>query len=100
MRWKVKMASNDVMRQQFLDSYVPKIWELGLKLPDPLLKKSLETGKWDYSDPDWDEFLRVINGDGPCNAERLATRKFAEEHGRWVREALMNPRQEFSIPLA
>ncbi|MBP9882338.1 MAG: 1,2-phenylacetyl-CoA epoxidase subunit A [Chitinophagales bacterium] len=100
MRWKVKMASNDDMRQQFLDSYVPKIRELGLDLPDPNLMKNMETGKWDFSDPDWDEFQRVINGDGPCNAERLATRKFAEEHGKWVREALMNPRQQFSIPLA
>lgn len=94
------MASNDDMRQQFLDSYVPKIRELGLDLPDPNLMKNMETGKWDFSDPDWDEFQRVINGDGPCNAERLATRKFAEEHGKWVREALMNPRQQFSIPLA
>lgn len=100
MRWKVKMASNDDMRQQFLDSYVPKIKELGLTLPDPLLQKHQETGRWVYTDPDWDEFYRVINGDGPCNAQRLATRKFAEEHGRWVREALINPKQEFSIPLA
>jgi ring-1,2-phenylacetyl-CoA epoxidase subunit PaaA len=100
MRWKVKMASNDDMRQQFLDSYVPKIWELELTLPDPLLKKSVETGKWEFSDPDWDEFQRVINGDGPCNAERIATRKFAEEHGHWVREALINPQQRVTIPLA
>jgi ring-1,2-phenylacetyl-CoA epoxidase subunit PaaA len=100
MRWKVKMASNDDMRQQFLDSYVPKIWELGLTLPDLLLKKNLETGKWEFTEPDWEEFKRVINGDGPCNAERLATRRFAEEHGRWVRQALSNPKQRFSIPLA
>lgn len=100
MRWKVKMASNDDMRQQFLESYVPKIRELGLELPDAMLQKNPITGQWDFSDPDWDEFQRVINGDGPCNAERLATRRFAEEQGHWVREALMNPRQEFSIPLA
>ncbi|MBA3648567.1 MAG: 1,2-phenylacetyl-CoA epoxidase subunit A [Chitinophagales bacterium] len=100
MKWKVKMASNDHMRQQFLDSYVPKIWEVGLTLPDPLLKKNLETGIWEYTEPDWEEFYKVINGDGPCNAERIATRKFAEEHGSWVRQALMNPRQQFSIPLA
>lgn len=100
MRWKVKMASNDDMRQQFLESYVPKIRELGMELPDAMLQKNPVTGSWDFSDPDWDEFQRVINGDGPCNAERLATRRFAEEQGHWVREALMNPRQEFSIPLA
>ena len=72
MIWKVKMASNDDMRNQFLDSYIPKIWELGLTLPDPNLKKNSETGKWEFSDPDWDEFHRVINGDGPCNGERIA----------------------------
>lgn len=26
MKWKVKLASNDDMRNQFLDQYVPKIW--------------------------------------------------------------------------
>ena len=33
MKWKVKMASNDECRNQFLDMYVPKIWELGLTIP-------------------------------------------------------------------
>jgi hypothetical protein len=45
------------MRQMFLDAYVPKIWELGLTIPDPNLRKNPETGRWEYSDPDWDEFL-------------------------------------------
>jgi ring-1,2-phenylacetyl-CoA epoxidase subunit PaaA len=44
-------------------------------LPDPKLKKNESTGKWDYTEPDWDEFKRVINGDGPCNKERLAVRR-------------------------
>ncbi len=39
MKWKVKMASNDDMRQKFLDEYVPKIWDLGLTVPDPKLKE-------------------------------------------------------------
>jgi ring-1,2-phenylacetyl-CoA epoxidase subunit PaaA len=100
MKWKVKMASNDAMRQQFLDMYVPKIWDLGLTIPDPNLKKNYETGKWEYTEPDWDEFKRVINGDGPCNKERLAVRKLAEEKGAWVRNALMAPDEQYSIPLS
>jgi len=43
MRWKVKMGTNDDMRNQFLDMYVPKIWELGFTIPDPLLKKNPES---------------------------------------------------------
>jgi ring-1,2-phenylacetyl-CoA epoxidase subunit PaaA len=100
MQWKVKMASNDDMRNQFLDTYVPKIWDLGLTLPDPALRKNPDTGRWEYSDPDWDEFFRVINGGGPCNAERLQVRKWAEEHGRWVRKALMKPSEKHALPVA
>lgn len=100
MRWKVKMASNDDMRQQFLATYVPKIWELGLSIPDPKMHKNEETGKWEFTEPDWDEFFRVINGDGPCNKERLEVRKWAEEKGRWVRQALKNPREKYVTPYA
>lgn len=100
MRWQVKMASNDEMRQQFLDMYVPKLWELGLTLPDPALRKDDVTGRWHYTEPDWDEFMRVINGEGPCNAERLAVRRYAEEQGRWVRQAILNRREQYVTPLA
>jgi ring-1,2-phenylacetyl-CoA epoxidase subunit PaaA len=100
MRWKVKMASNDDMRQQFLNMYVPKIWDLGLVIPDPNLRKNEETGKWDYTEPDWNEFKRVINGDGPCNAERIAVRRTAEERHRWVRRAILGKEAHYVAPLA
>ncbi len=100
MRWKVKMATNDVMRQQFLNMYVPKIWELGLTLPDPQLRKDEITGEWLFTEPNWDTFFKVINGDGPCNRERLAVRKVAEERGAWVRAALSRADARFVTPLA
>ncbi len=100
MKWKVKMASNDEMRQQFLDMYVPKIWDLELTLPDPELRKDEETGRWIYTEPDWEEFKRVINGDGPCNAERLAVRRMAEEKGRWVRRAILGEKAKYVKPFA
>lgn len=100
MKWKVKMATNDEMRNQFLDMYVPKIRELGFTIPDPLLNKNTETGKWEYTEPDWEEFKRVINGDGPCNQERLSVRRIAEERGRWVRDALKTNTKKYVMPLA
>lgn len=99
MKWKVKLASNDDMRNQFLDQYVPKIYELGITFPDSNLQKNND-GIWEFSDPDWEEFKRVINGGGPCNAERLAVRRYAEVAGRWVREALTNPNEKYQVPLA
>lgn len=100
MKWKVKMASNDDCRQQWLDMYVPKIWELGFTIPDKNLKKNEETGNWEFTEPDWVEFKKVINGDGPCNKERLAVRRTAEERGRWVREALKSPNISYQTPFA
>jgi ring-1,2-phenylacetyl-CoA epoxidase subunit PaaA len=100
MKWKVKLASNDDMRNQYFNTYVPKIRELGITIPDPELKRSEDGKTWTFSDPDWDEFYRVINGDGPCNAERLAVRKWAEEQGRWVRKALYNAKDKYVTPFA
>jgi ring-1,2-phenylacetyl-CoA epoxidase subunit PaaA len=56
-------------------------------VPDPDLAWNEERGSYDFGTPDWDELMRVISGDGPCNAERVARRKAAHEEGAWVREA-------------
>ena len=99
IKWKIKMMTNDEMRNQFFNMYVPKIQELGLSIPDPDLKKN-EDGTWTYSDPDWDEFWKVVKGDGPCNKERIAVRRMAEERGRWVRKALLDLNTQYVAPLA
>jgi len=88
MRWKVKIKSNDELRQEFLSSFVPKIRAFGLAIPDPDLRFHEDTKEWTFTDPDWDEFHRVIRGNGPMNKERLGVRRLAHEEGRWVREAL------------
>jgi ring-1,2-phenylacetyl-CoA epoxidase subunit PaaA len=43
----------------------------------------------DYGAIDWNEFWATVNGNGPCNKERLSTRVKAHEDGAWVREAAM-----------
>ena len=99
IKWKVKMMSNDQMRNQFFDMYVPKIREIGLTIPDEELKRN-EDGTWNYSDPDWNEFKEVIKGNGPCNKERIAVRRMAEERGRWVRKAILDKNSTYVPPLA
>lgn len=91
IRWKIKLKTNDQQRQQFLKQFVPKMYDLGLTIPDKSLRHDKESDMWLYDDPDWDEFKRVINGGGPASALRLQTRKMAHEEGRWVREALARP---------
>ncbi len=85
--WKIKRVSNDDLRQKFIDATVPQAELLGLSIPDPELKWNAERGHYDIGAIDWDEFWRVVNGDGPLNRERLATRVAAYEEGQWVRDA-------------
>jgi ring-1,2-phenylacetyl-CoA epoxidase subunit PaaA len=89
MAWKIKMNTNDELRQKFVDETVPQAEYLGLKVPDDNLKLNEETGHYEFTQPDWDEFYDVLKGNGPCNHERLETRKKAWDEGAWVRDAMM-----------
>jgi ring-1,2-phenylacetyl-CoA epoxidase subunit PaaA len=89
MKWKIKRFTNDELRQSFVDATVPQAEILGLTIPDPNLKWNEETGHYDFSPINWDEFWQVVNGNGPCNKERIEARTKAKEEGMWVREAAM-----------
>lgn len=87
MQWKVKLHSNDDLRQRFIDRTVPQAEAIGLKVPDDKLKWNPQTRHYDFGEINWDEFNKVINGDGPCNRLRMRQRRQAHENGAWVREA-------------
>ncbi len=86
-RWKIKLFTNDELRQKFVDVTVPQADYLGLKVPDDKLEWDEKTQHYKFGEIDWDEFYSVIKGNGPCNAQRIKTRQDAHENGAWVREA-------------
>ena len=81
MKWGIKRISNDELRQKFVDATVPQAKVLGVSLPDPKLKWNEERGHHDFGE--------MVNGNGPCNKERLATRVKAHNDGQWVRDAAL-----------
>ena len=87
MAWGIKRHTNDELRQRFVDMSSRRPKSLGVTLPDPDLTWNEERGHYDFGAPDWDEFMKVVKGHGPCNAERIANRKRAHDNGAWVREA-------------
>jgi ring-1,2-phenylacetyl-CoA epoxidase subunit PaaA len=89
MRWKIKLYTNDELRAKFVDQTVPQADVLGLKMPDPDLRWNAERGHYDFGEPNWSEFYDVVRGNGPCNRERLETRRAAYNDGAWVREAAL-----------
>ena len=87
LKWKVKRFTNDELRQRFIDICAGQIKILGMRIPDEHLKWNEEKGHYDFGQINWEEFWQVVNGNGPCNKERLAARVKAHEDGEWVREA-------------
>jgi len=93
MAWKIKRVSNDALRQKFIDATVPQAEFLGLTVPDPdmVWDEALNEGRGGYRHGpiDWDEFWRVVKGDGMMNRDRIEARQKAWDDGAWVREAAL-----------
>jgi ring-1,2-phenylacetyl-CoA epoxidase subunit PaaA len=83
--WRIKSRGNEELRQEFLESYVPRIRQLGFSLPDPTLHRN-DDRVWSYAEPDWGELRTVVSNNGPRSAERLAFRQANYDAGAWVRE--------------
>ena len=88
-RWRIKRFSNDELRQKFVDAMAPQAQFLGLSIPDKDLRFDEASGHWVFGAIDWSEFRRVLAGDGPCNRQRMKTRREAHAEGAWVREAAL-----------
>ena len=87
VKWKIKRETNDELRQKFIDKTVQQAEIIGLTIPDKDLKYNEKTGHYDIGKINWDEFYRVINGNGPCNKQRMEHHVKYHNEGAWVREA-------------
>ena len=88
VHWRIKSQGNEEARQQFLEGYVSQVWELGLTLPDPKLRRA-DDGTWEYTEPDWDKLTAVVSGHGPASAERIAFRRLSRAEVDWVSRAVL-----------
>ena len=97
IKWRIKRETNDQLRQKFVNQTKPQADYLGLTIPDDLVFDEL-SGNWKFTDPDWDEFDKVISGNGPLNKERLRMRVKAHNDGAWVREAAHEASKKNILP--
>ncbi len=87
MKWKIKIESNDKLRQRFIDRTVEQAHHIGLTVPDEQLKYNKETLHWEIGPINWEEFKNVVKGNGPCNHQRMTHHIHYHKEGSWVREA-------------
>jgi ring-1,2-phenylacetyl-CoA epoxidase subunit PaaA len=89
IEYKIRTKTNEELRQQFFNKYVPRIRSLGLTIPDPELRYDEQEKRWIYTQPDWKKFGEIVRENkGPKSRERIALRRFAHMDQRWVRAAM------------
>ncbi len=98
--WRIKAKSSEELRQEFLGIYVPRLLELGLRIPDPELRLDEATGTWRYGEPDWAELKAVVTGHGPKSQERLEFRRLHHAETQWVRDTVLVPAAVPGVPAA
>ena len=91
LHWRIKTETNETLRQRFFDRYVPKLWDLGITIPDPDLSYDPDADEWTWTEPSWDELREVARGNGPMTATRLSWRIWMAEHNTWARELMDLP---------
>ncbi len=89
IHWGVKTRTNEESRQEFLSQYVPKLWDMGIEVPDPALRYDGQAKVWHYTEPDWDRLMAIVKGEPtPATATRLWWRRLMRRHHDWVRQAI------------
>lgn len=94
LHWRIKTETNETLRQRFFDRYVPKLWDLGITVPDEALSYDANTDHWTWTEPSWDELREVAKGNGPMTATRLSWRIWMTDANAWARELMDLPRLE------
>jgi ring-1,2-phenylacetyl-CoA epoxidase subunit PaaA len=86
IHWGVKSQTNEESRQAWLSQYVPKLWDMGLELPDPALAWDAGAGAWHYTEPDWDRLRAIVKGEPTeATAGRLHMRRTMQRNHDWIR---------------
>jgi ring-1,2-phenylacetyl-CoA epoxidase subunit PaaA len=85
--WGIKTKSNEELRNEFFDTYVPKLWDVGISAPDPALRRNGDGWEWGADDwVNWDEFWQVVKGNGPMTETRLSWRRAVWNNHAWLRD--------------
>jgi ring-1,2-phenylacetyl-CoA epoxidase subunit PaaA len=87
IEYGLKLSNNDLLRQSWLTKFVPQIRAMGIEVPDDRLARDEETGRWDHSEPDWDEFSSLLRGGSPVGADLQRELREARGMSSWLTKA-------------
>lgn len=84
IRYGLKLSKNEDLRQSYLTKFVPRIVEMGLELTDDNLRFDEQSGRWSYTEPDWDEFKSLLRGGSPVGEKLQADLRKSRALNKWL----------------
>lgn len=84
MNFKLKIKTNDELRNAFLNKFVPRIKKMGLEIPDHTLQYDENKGVWKYNDPDFSIYKNSKKL--PSHQRRLKFLRENYQTNGWVRK--------------
>ena len=88
LRWHIKSERNEVLRDGWVQKFVPMLASYGFTIPDPGLHYDDEAGKWIVGEIDWEPLKKTFVQGGPDSARRINDAAGNWERTDWVRQAL------------
>ena len=92
LRWRIKSERNEVLRDRWVQRFVPMLQSYGFTVPAPDLSWDTEAERWDVGPIDWGPLERTLAHGGPDSARRIADAADNWSRTAWVRSAMENGR--------
>ena len=91
LRWHIKSERNEVLRDRWVQKFVPMLHSYGFSVPDPGLHYDDDAGRWVVGPIDWEPLKRTLAQGGPDSARRIGEAADNWRRSGWVRSALAAP---------
>ncbi len=88
MRWHIKSERNEVLRDRWVQKFVPLLLGYGFTIPAPDLRYDEAKARWEVGPIDWEPLKRTLRGGGPDSARRIGEAADNWQRTAWVRRAL------------
>ncbi len=88
LRWHIKSERNEVLRDRWVQKFVPMLQSYGFTIPDPGLHFDDELDRWVAGPIDWEPLKKTFANVGPDSARRISEAAAHWEQSTWVRDAL------------
>ncbi len=91
LRWHIKSERNEVLRDRWVQKFVPLLLSYGFTIPAPDLRYDENEHRWDVGPIDWEPLKRTLRQGGPDSARRIGDAAENWRRTAWVRRALADP---------